>query len=285
MLILLSRLKAPHLAPAWPILSTMGLLLVGIFGRQLTLSPKSYKFALFLGIAAVTLSLKIYFNAVFSWFGFYLLVPGTIFLAVLSISVLPQMLSRSNPGAFVLRWASILLIGCISIQAAMLSMELYDKKTLALGEGPDRSYVFDDLMIPGRASPRLIKELVSRLQRIAPPEATLLAIPEGLLVNYLLRLRNPTPFLQTFIAKTIYDVSGGDKFVLQKLQLHPPDYVLYLHRAPEFAGPVYQIRGPSGFANAPLSWIDGHYTEIDRIGPKSSDFNELVSVLLKKDMP
>ena len=112
-----------------------------------------------------------------------------------------------------------------------------------------------------------------------------MAIPEGLLVNYLLRKRNPSPFLQTFIVQTLYDASGGSGEIIGKLQQSPPDYILYLHRAPEFPGSAFQIRGSAGFANASLEWIDAHYSEVDRIGPRSADFGELLYVLLRKVAP
>ena len=105
------------------------------------------------------------------------------------------------------------------------------------------------------------------------------------MVNYLLRRRNPTPFLQSFILSTLYNFSGGSRAIIAGLQEKKPDYIFYLRRGPEFPGPAFQMRGNGGFAEESLRWIESHYHEVDRIGPASNDFNELFFVLWKRNTP
>lgn len=270
-----------YLEFSWPILSTLGLALVCYLGWRKILVGKSLEFSLYLGLAAVAASLKIYLNSSFAVFGFYLLVPGTIFLTVVGFHILPKIQKKPFSQFSYLSWANAVLILCISIKAALNSSWYYDRKLLPLGEGKDRFYSFGYI---GEefTSALVLKEVISRLERLAPKDSSLMVVPEGLLVNYLLRMPNPTPFLQTFIVKTIYDASGGTDYILKKLEERPPDYVLYLRRAPEFIDPIYTIRGPSGFANDPLDWIGNRYSEIDRIGPVSDSFGKLISVLMRK---
>jgi hypothetical protein len=109
-----------------------------------------------------------------------------------------------------------------------------------------------------------------------------------LLANYVLRRKNPTPFIANFVTKSYFDSWGGGAAILSRLERTPPDYFMFLHRAPEFSGD-YEIGGPRGYARAVLDWIEKNYVVIDRIGPVAAeaakyndDFASLQYVLLKK---
>jgi len=282
--LLLLRPQVLQIESTWPFLSSLGLVLVCFLGWRRIIEGKSFELALFLGIGSLAVSLKIYFNASFAVFGFYLLVPCTVFLTILGFHILPKIQANVFSRSLYLRWAFAVLIGSISINAVLHSSWYYDQKTLPIGEGRDRFYSFG-YVGEEFTSALLLKEVISRLGRLSDSKSTLMVVPEGLLVNYLLRWQNPTPFLQTFIVKTIYDASGGTEYILNRLEQRSPDYVLYLRRAPEFADPIYKIRGPDGFANAPLDWIEARYSEIDRIGPSSKDFSKLLAVFLRKKTP
>ncbi|MGZ3728315.1 MAG: hypothetical protein ACXVCG_03760, partial [Bdellovibrionota bacterium] len=243
-------LPALELSRAWAVLSVAGFAFVVVAYLRGTIRGEEARLSLLLGVSAVALSTKIFFNPVFTMFGFYLLAPGTVFLSSLGLYVLPKLAGR--PGSFVLRGSALVLLSAVALQAAALSARFYDAKTLPLGTGSDFFFAFDELMVPGPASARLVKEAASRVARLTPPGSTLLAIPEGLLVNYLERRRNPTPFLQSFILSPLFDASGGAAGIINGLKKNPPDYVLYLHRAAEFPGPIFKIRGEGGFANEAL---------------------------------
>ena len=70
--------------------------------------------------------------------------------------------------------------------------------------------------------------------------------------------------------------------MVSELEAHPPDYVVYLRRIQEIDSPVSRIRGPGGFANGALTWIESNYDIIDQIGEETRDFNKLQFVLLER---
>ena len=138
-----------------------------------------------------------------------------------------------------------------------MSLRFYDRKDLKIGTGSDAFFALSGLAVPGTASARLVKEAVDRVEKITPPGSSIMAIPEGMMVNYLLRRRNPTPFLQSFILSTLFHFSGGSSLIIDVLEKKKPDYIFYLKRGPEYPGPAFQMRGPGGFvacAHRVLCW-------------------------------
>ncbi len=79
-----------------------------------------------------------------------------------------------------------------------------------------------------RFNPRgyVIAEAARRLRVLMPPGATLLALPEGAMLNYWLRVRNPTMHLWVLGLQLF----GGEAAVLRNVQAHPPDYIALIHR-------------------------------------------------------
>jgi hypothetical protein len=264
---------------AWPLLSMAGLLLAAWLVFRRKLEGSRAKCALSFGIAAQVLAAKVYFNGSFDWLGFYLMTPATIFLCILGVGLVPEWLSRRMRPSL-LPWASALFLLSIGIRNARASLAVYDRKTVSFGSGADFFLALgkSHFMVPSE----LMKEVIARVDRKTEPGSTLMTLPEGTLANYLLRRPNPTPFVSTFLVKTLFDAWGPGGAVLARLQSTPPDYVLYLHRPAEVPDPIYLIRGDGGFANQVLDWIEANYQEIDRIGPASNDFARLGYVLLRR---
>lgn len=262
---------------ALPFLSTLGVLLLVTIHLRSGLHSTGQKLAFLTGIAAVAMSLKIYFNATFWWMGFSLLVPATIFLVLLGVYVLPMALRAIRPEAFVVRWTTAALVAAMSVHVAHGSVWTYGTKELALGDGADRFYAFG-------YSPEatLIHGAIDRLRVATEPESTLMLFPGGVLANYVLRRPNPTPFVANLGSRTWYEASGGTPAIVKSMEQAPPDYVVYLRTPPLFPGPVYEIWGPQGYANELIEWIAAHYEEVERVGPLSQNFGELIYVLLKK---
>ncbi len=65
-----------------------------------------------------------------------------------------------------------------------------------------------------------------------PEDATVVVIPEGVMINYLARRRNPTPFM-TFLPSDL--LMYGEVRMLDALQRDPPDHVIrFTRKAAEF---------------------------------------------------
>ena len=95
--------------------------------------------------------------------------------------------------------------------------------TLPVAGGRDRFYYYPPEI---EASGQLLNDVVGAL-RGAAPDSTLLALPEGGMVNYLARLRSPLPPFQYYSFTT---ENGKEAALVEQLRLRPPDRVVILSR-------------------------------------------------------
>ncbi len=233
-----------------------------------------------LSIFAVVYSLRIFFLGSFKWLGFVLLFPSAVLMFLLHLWLMPDILRRRYATG---SWYRVILAGLVATfvwQHANLSLGNLAQKNVTIGRGGDRMYAFPTTRVS--VSAEVLSHAVRQVERRVPPDATLLAVPEGVLVNYLTRRENPTPYMQTFLLKPHFDAAGGTRQIIAVLDSTPPDYILYLGRRVEVPGAEYQIRGPGGFANDVFEWIESHYEVVDRLGPLSKDFGQVQYVLLKR---
>jgi hypothetical protein len=98
------------------------------------------------------------------------------------------------------------------------------------------------------------------IEGLARPGDTLVVLPEGVIVNYLLRTRSSIPYL-TMLPSDV--ATFGEDELLGALQRAPPALILLVHRetsefGPRFFGADYGLRI--------ARWIDGRYVRVGRVG-------------------
>src|SRR5262249_27968358 len=127
-----------------------------------------------------------------SHFGFVLAMPATLLLVACLIGVIPAWLHARRGGGSL---AVAVLTACVL--AGVLfhlrwSNALYAWKDLRIEVGGDTIVAEDP-----RFNPRggVMATAERRLRALMPPGATLLALPEGAMLNYWLRRPNPTTHL------------------------------------------------------------------------------------------
>ncbi|MBX7221256.1 MAG: hypothetical protein K1Y36_15010 [Blastocatellia bacterium] len=98
-------------------------------------------------------------------------------------------------------------------------------KTNPFGNGGDTILTYPTQLDTRNA---VLQELQVDLAARLKPTETLVVLPEGILLNYLFRKTNPTPY----IVFTPYDLVsyGGETVTLQGLQTHAPDVIVLLQR-------------------------------------------------------
>jgi hypothetical protein len=112
-------------------------------------------------------------------------------------------------------------------------------KAQPVGRAGDRFYaepLFDDRVVP------TVKTL-EYLEQALRGDETLVVIPEGAMLNYLLRKRNPSRFL--IFSPWEFDAHGGEELVTRSLIASAPDYVVQvtedmtIHGRGNFGNPRY----------------------------------------------
>jgi len=101
------------------------------------------------------------------------------------------------------------------------------------------------------------------------PGETLVAMPEGVMLNYLSRHSNPTPHISFMPPERIM---FGEDAMLSALAAHPPDYVAWVPKGLQGYG--YQALGVD-YAPRLWNWLTENYT-LTRPMPQDGKFTVML---------
>jgi hypothetical protein len=155
-------------------------------------------------------------------FGFVLALPAAVIFLALAADAFPEWLGRLGPErrAFA-RASAIVLVLAYCVTSVARSSALYAHKTLAVGAGADQFWGYAPDFVD--ADQRVL-EAMAALETHGGPGVTLAVVPQGVMVNYLLRRVNPTRF--TLLSTTEW-ASYGEADILDEFQRHPPRDILW----------------------------------------------------------
>ena len=177
--------------------------------------------------------------------------PAGMALIAILLGSLPAWLDRRgrNGSAFrAVALAAVLSFGFVQIRAAHLWL---GRRTVEVGVGTDRFLIHDQ-----DAGFRL---LLDSLDRLRHPGDTLLVVPEGVMLNYLLRMRNPTGHVNFMPPELIM---FGESGIREAFERGSPDWVVLInHGAREYG---YRMFGDD-YGRSLVSWIELNYHVVDRV--------------------
>ncbi len=212
-------------------------------------------------VFALVLLGKMILRARIHQYGFALAMPATLLLVAALVRLLPAWSrARLRGGLF------SLALGLAGVAAGVgfylqRSNDFYAHKDFAVGSGGDRLLVEP---APVNARGPRVAETLARLGEVAPVGSSLLVLPEGLILNYWLRLENPARyglFLPTEIA-----AAGGGVAMLDDVRAAAPDTIVLMHRdLAEFGTPAFGKALSSGLEI--FEWVQAHYERTLLIGP------------------
>jgi hypothetical protein len=199
---------------------------------------------------------KILLRVGWGHYGFVLAMPGTLLLVHIAIHSIPSWLQPRIGSGNTFRALAIGLLSACAMHQAATWRRIDGMKTLAVGKGGDCFYV--DPQHDGRSLPTV--RTLEYLQRVMRDGQTLVVLPEGATLNYLLRRRNPTPFL--LFNPWEFDAQGGEQLVTEALIRSAPDYIVLVtldmadHGRGEFGNPQ--------FGGRILAFIEKQYEMVGR---------------------
>ena len=163
-------------------------------------------------------------------YGFALAMPAFVSAVYLPLWLLPLPLEnkfRVPAPVFFLHQPSgwLLMIGFGSL--FLQSGKFHAAKNLAVGQGGDRILAFGPQ--GNSVEARSIQTALAWIETNVPPDATMAALPQGAMLNYLSRRINPTPDLDW--NPTMFLVFGQEKMTAA-FEKNPPDYVLLVEWTP-----------------------------------------------------
>ncbi len=230
-------------------------------------------------------TLKMLFLLRIPHYGFALAMPATLLGIALLLHFLPETFGLNSPPDNKLPpggrlWKTItisLLVGGMFCHFAT-SARTWAAKQASLGTG-------DDLFWGDNHHDRRIVALQRTydfLKREMQTKDTLAVIPDGTMLNYVLRKRNPTPYL--LVGPWDIRAAGGDPVVTSEFNHSPPQWIVVISDDPTIHG-TGQF-GASDYGEKLASWIRRHYTKaIDIQEPSAAFGGYSLSILKHRQAP
>ena len=198
---------------------------------------------------------KMLLNARLYHYGFALALPATALVVVIAWDWLPARVEAAGGRASFLRAAVGAALACFVSVHLVQTARLHAGKSVEVGVGADR-FLAD-------ARGRAVNEVLAWLEASYPAGAarpTVAVLPEGVTLNYLARLRNPTPYFN-FMPPEIE--LFGEEEILAAFRASPPDLVLLVHKDTSEYGVRFFGRH---YARALGAWLQENYRELERFG-------------------
>ena len=196
---------------------------------------------------------KIILNTHMQHYGFVMAMPAVIVSIVALLNWLPQWCDRKWRGGQPFRMASLGLIAAyvftfLSIQSGAFASKR-DEYVIHRGVDTFRS--------DRRAAP--IKQALKVIDDLVGPKETIVALPEGVMLNYLTRRVNSTPHTNWMPTEFVI---FGEENMFRSLREHPPDWIVLVHKdTSEFGVRFFG----TDYGREIMDWVRFNYVEVGTI--------------------
>jgi hypothetical protein len=220
------------------------------------------------GVAACLMLGRMLLNPLLSHYGFFMM-PLVVWYVIHVMTVeVPQRVA--NPADQRVNWLLPAMFALLVLFATgvLLRFELglYAEKTYEIGTGRDRFYTYEPKKTEGGSLVHMsgvLLDTMLRADRLKTPQAkTVVVFPEGIAVNYHLRVRTPLAELEFNPSALVY---AGPEHILKELQGNPPEAVgLFSRDLSEYGLKYFGADEASG--RDILRWVNAHYHQTVQAG-------------------
>jgi hypothetical protein len=192
-------------------------------------------------------------------YGFYLSLPAVVLLVSMLIWYVPEWFNARYSGGSVFRIVAVIIIVIFSFKFVQISNEFYKAKTFSVGFGGDRIVTYDPKYDERSI---LISQAVEWISANVNDKETIIVIPEGVVINYLTRRINPTPYIGFTVTEImIY----GEDTILDSFKINPPNYFTIVHRNSKEYGFEY-FGQDLRYGQKIMNWINNFYHPVCLLG-------------------
>ena len=206
--------------------------------RRIGRVEESTLMALALTLLATAMLARMLLHARVTHLGFYQAALAGMVIAAILVVEIPRW-TGGGPGRCLAMAAGFVVLGWGCTTIARLSHVALADQTVPIGEGRDQFYASVGDVDP--IGP-LVNWVLAEL-KTTPPSVTVCVLPEGEMINYL--LRRPDPL----------DAARTDAQIVERLRLTRPDYVVFITRNLAETG-LKQYGAPGGPGYAILQWLN-----------------------------
>ena len=231
-----------------------GVVCLTLFVRQRQNQQAAARNALRLSLVVLGGALlgKMILNVVLSHYGFALAMPAALLLVTSLVAWLPALIDRLGGYGGLFRAAALAAImAAVAVHLALVNL-WFGRKTQLVGRGAD---VF---RTDGRGV--AANWAIDAIEQHAAKDQTLAVLPEGAMLNYLTRRRNPTPYISFMPLELL--LFGEDR-ILASFKQNPPDFVVLCHKDTSEYG--YRFFGRD-YGQKLYRWIRRNYRRVSLLG-------------------
>jgi hypothetical protein len=210
-----------------------------------------------LPVFALLLLLKIVLAVRFGHYGFALAMPAALFAAALALREVPAYVRRRGGCVATARVLVATLLVVIAARFTAQSLEWYRRMNYPVGGGADRILTFDPFY--SNFGP-VMRQTLQRLRTELAPGQMFVALPSGVMLNYLSRRRTP---LRWFDFTPVDLASIGESRVVAALERARPGHALLVARPTGEFGVPYFGRD---YGRALWAWMRRRYRPLHQVG-------------------
>jgi hypothetical protein len=243
-------------------------------------APQDAAFPLLWSVFGLVVLLKLGLFPRIWHYGFALAMPAFVSAIYLLLWLLPRLLENhfQVPARFFR--ATVWLVLLIGFASLFLGSEkMFAAKNLAVGQGNDRIIAFGP--DGNSVEARTVNAALAWMDTNVPPDATVAALPQGVLLNYLSRRINPTPCLDW--NPTMFTVFSQEKMTTA-FENSPPDYVLLVEWKSYDFGVGYFGSDP-GYGEELMDWVGKNYSLVKLVGSEPLKKGLFGIKILKRTRP
>jgi hypothetical protein len=192
-------------------------------------------------------------------YGFYLALPATLVLVVGLTHWLPKALRVRGGDGRLFQGMAFAIVAAGIVYHLRWSNEFFRLKDLAVGGGGDTILTYGPGVRPEGAAASLA---LRWMETGMPREATFVAFPEGITLNYLSRHPTTSPCLNFMMTEMIV---FGEEWILDRLKDRPPDYVLLVHKDTAEFGVGFFGADPA-YGRRIMEWVGRNYASTVLVG-------------------
>jgi hypothetical protein len=193
-------------------------------------------------------------------YGFYLAMPAVLLVSVALVQLIPEALHRVADGGTVFRALSLGMLGAFVFAHLSVSDRLYAQKTLAIGAAGDEIITLGPDHVARNAA---VAEALKTVASLSPEGSTVAVLPEGVMLNYLVRRQAPTRFI-TFLPPELATFGEGN--MLAELRRSPPEVVVLIHSDPRDEYGVPFFGQSAAYGAETMAWVHASYDVVRTIG-------------------
>lgn len=202
-------------------------------------------------IFALLLLGKIILNARINHYGFVMAMPAAMLLVAALLTWIPEWIARRGGEPRLFQAVALAVIAAFVVPHLQWTGNWLRQKGVVLGRGADA------FRTDARGKP--VGQALEFVEQVIGPNETPVVLPEGVMLNYLGRRANPTPY-QNFMPTEM--AVFGESTILDSLRARPPDWIILVHKdTSEFKARFFG----KDYARQIGDWVRANYREVRTI--------------------